>query len=383
MELKENKIFDAIVVGSGPGGAKTAYDLSNKGYSVLILDKEKLPRYKACGGGVPLKAAQNVGFDISPIVEQKINNVQLTFDSEDGVMLDTKEIGVMVMRDSFDAFLIDKAKKAGAALKTEQKVKAIKREEELYLVETNNHIFKCKILVGADGANSTVARKLHLRKYREMGIGIEREVFVTKEQLLEQADCATFDFGAVPYGYAWIFPKKDHLSIGVYSGDNKLKNLESYLERFVERQKVLRGSKIISNVWHPVPFGGLRENLHAKNALLVGDAAGLVDPFFGEGIAFALKSGAIAAEKIDDFLSNKTSSLNSYTETVIREISSDFKYARLIYKIVNISPRLSHKFFSKNKIVSLYFANTVKGEMKFKDLFFKTILTFPRWIFAY
>lgn len=383
MELKKNKIFDVLVVGSGPAGAKTAYDLSLKGYSVLILDKEKLPRYKACGGGVPLKAAQNVGFDISSVVEKKINNVQLTFDSEDGVILDTERIGEMVMRDSFDAFLISKATEAGAAIKTEQKVKTIKMEEELYFVETRSEIFKCKILVGADGANSIVARKLQLRQKREMGIGIEREVTVTKEQLLEQGDCATFDFGAVPCGYAWIFPKKDHLSIGVYSVNNKLKNLESYLERFVERQKTLKESKTISNVWHPVPLGGIREKLHAKNALLVGDAAGLVDPFFGEGIAFALKSGNIAAEKIDDFLSQKTSSLGSYSEAVFREISSDFRYARLMHKIININPRLSHKFFSKNRIVSLYFANTVKGEMKFKDLFFKTILTFPKWIFAY
>lgn len=377
-----SKGFDVVVVGSGPAGAKTAYELSRKGYSVLILEKEELPRYKACGGGLPLKAIEEIEFDLSPVVEKRVNGACLTLDSEDPVMLETEGIGVMVMRERFDSYLAEKAVEAGAVLSDCQNVRSVRVDHEGCKIKTDDNLFECSVLVGADGANSIVAKYLGLRRKREMGMAIEREVSVEDWQLARQEDYATLDFGTVPYGYAWIFPKRKHLSIGVYTAQRKMKNLEDYLERFIGRQKVLRGCRTISNVWHPVPLGGRREKLHHKRALLVGDAAGLADPFFGEGIAFALKSAGIAADKIDDFLSGRTGSLKEYSERIYRDISSDFRYARHIHKVFSLNPGLSHRLFCKNRIINSYFVEVLKGSMKFRELFFRSILTFPRWIWG-
>ena len=239
------------------------------------------------------------------------------------------------------------------------------------------------MLVGADGANSMVARHAGLRKGREIGIAIEREVSVTEEQLAVQGDRATFDFGAVPYGYAWIFPKSGHLSIGVFTTMSKAGDLEEHLERFIEKHGVLRGCKTISNIWHPIPLGGRKEKLHRDRILLTGDAAGLADPFFGEGISFALKSGYLAADAIGALLSGKAASLDDYSRAVYRNISSDFRYARHVHTVISLNPRLSHRIFCKNRIISSYFAKVISGDMTFRDLFFRSIITFPRWIWAY
>jgi len=383
MSLKEKDIYNVIVVGSGPAGAMAALKLSDRGYSVLVLEKEHLPRYKACGGGLPLKSIEKIGFDISPVVEKRIEGTQITFKSKDPVTMKTEGIGVMVMRDKFDSFLIKKAERAGAHIREGARVTAVSEDGSGCEVATDMGVFRCDVLIGADGANSTVANRLGMRRHRELGVAIEREVKVRKWQLEEQGDNATFDFGASPFGYAWIFPKKDHLSIGVYSGVRKQKDLNDYLEKFIQEQRVLQGCKTISNVWHPIPWGGAREDLNKGRAILAGDAAGLADPFFGEGIAFALKSADIAAGKAEEYLSGRITNFESYSNEIYEKISSDFVYARLIHKIIYLNPGLAHKIFCKNRIVNGYFADVIRGDMNFKGLFYKTLFTIPRWIWAY
>lgn len=386
MPMKRKDSFDLIIVGSGPAGAMAAIRLSTMGYSVLVIEKEVLPRYKACGGGLPLKSVNQIGqigIDISSVVEKKVDGTRITYKANDLVSMNTEGIGIMVMRDKFDSFLIEKAKKAGAEIRDGVKVTGVNDDGLEYEVITDRGVFKSNLLIGADGANSTIAKKLGMRPHREFGVAIEREVSVEKWQLEEQGDNVTFDFGAVPHGYGWIFPKKKHLSIGVYSGTKKLKNLNDYLEKFIKDHKVLKGCKTISNVWHPIPWGGAKEDIHKGRAILAGDAAGLVDPFFGEGIAFALKSGNIAANKADDYLSGTITDFKSYSDEIYKKISSDFIYARLIHKIIYLNPWLAHKIFCKNKVVNSYFADVIKGEMNFKKLFYKTLFTMPKWIWAY
>ncbi len=386
MTIKEKNSFDVVIVGSGPAGAMASIRLSTKGYRVLVIERERLPRYKACGGGLPLKSVDQIGeigIDISPVVEKRVDGTRITYKAKDQVSMKTEGIGVMVMRDKFDSFLIGKAEKAGADVRDGEKVTGVNDNGRQYEVVTDKGVYKSDLLIGADGANSTIAKKLGMRSHRELGVAIEREVSVEKWQLEEQGDNATFDFGASPYGYAWIFPKRDHLSIGVYSGVGKQKDLNDYLERFIKDQKVLDGCKTISNVWHPIPWGGAKEVLHKGRAVLAGDAAGLADPFFGEGIAFALKSGSIAANKADYYLTGRITDLKSYSDEIYQQISSDFVYARLIHKIIYFNPWLAHKIFCKNRVVNGYFADVIRGEMSFKELFRKTLYTMPKWIWAY
>lgn len=383
MKRERNKLFDVIVVGSGPAGAKTAYELSRKNHSVLVLEKEKLPRYKACGGGLPMKAVEQIGFDIGPVVEKEIKGVFVTFDSGDRIAIDDIGVGYMVMRENFDFFLLRRAEEKGTIVEDEVKVRSITEVEDTYVVHTGKGDYYGKVLVGADGANSVIAKNAGLRRKRKLGIAIEREVSVSADQLVSQGNYALFDFGAVPFGYAWIFPKKNHLSIGVYTAKEKPGNLEYCLERFIEGQDALKGCKTISNVWHPIPWGGKRERLVNKRILLVGDAAGLADPYFGEGISYALKSGAIASRMIGDLLIGESDSLESYSERIYKEITADFRYATLVHKLTYLNPRLAHKVLFSNPVISGYFAGVITGDINFRTLFLKSILTLPRWIRGY
>ena len=107
--------YDVIVVGTGPAGATLAYELSSQGIAVLLLDKEKLPRYKTCAGGLTIKAAKLLSFDISPVVESTINGLRFSYKfGHQGTRLCDRPLIYTVMREKFDYFLVEKARDAGA-----------------------------------------------------------------------------------------------------------------------------------------------------------------------------------------------------------------------------------------------------------------------------
>ncbi|MDH3976344.1 MAG: NAD(P)/FAD-dependent oxidoreductase [Deltaproteobacteria bacterium] len=383
MNKKGNKIFDVIIAGAGPAGSKTAIELAEKGYHVLLIEKEQFPRYKPCGGGMPTKTLTQIGFDITPLIETYINGTRLTFNSRNPVTIEARGIGAMVSRERFDTFLARKAAGAGALLMEHCRVFSIGYEGEMCLVETDRGRFHCRAIVGADGAKGVVAGKAGLKGERELATAIDKRVEVDKEIMASLENFTIMDYGVVPYGYAWIFPKRDHVSVGIYTTMKNLKDLELRLDRFISRQHVLRGGRILSTHWHPVPLSRKKKRLHGDKILLVGDAACLAEPFFGEGIANALKSASIAAAKLDDFLSGRTKGISGYSEEIYKSITWDFRYARIMQNLFYRNPLRSHRLLGKKKYMGKWFALTIKGEMTYRGLFFRTLLTLPRWIGSY
>jgi len=210
-------IHDVIVVGTGPAGAVLAYLLAKRGLDVLILERETLPRYKTCGGGLTLKAIQNLPFDVNAVLEHKAVGGIVTYA---GQQLLKVEIGWpaawLVMRDRFDHYLVQQAVLAGARLVEGVKVSGVEQRGDRMVVTTTQGELHAQLLAGADGVNSIVARSVGLIPNREVGVALEAELAVPPASLDTQGAYATFDFGALPGGYGWIFPKRDHLSVGVF-----------------------------------------------------------------------------------------------------------------------------------------------------------------------
>ncbi|MFN7525075.1 MAG: FAD-dependent oxidoreductase, partial [Aphanizomenon sp.] len=135
-------MYDCIIVGAGPAGGTAAYHLAKKGRSVLVLEKESLPRYKPCGGGVSPAIAQWFDFDFSPAISAKVDSLRFTWKLGDPVesKIDTKEPVWMVRRDIFDHFLVQQAQNQGAELRDNTEVKGIEFKNDSWYVTTDTGI---------------------------------------------------------------------------------------------------------------------------------------------------------------------------------------------------------------------------------------------------
>ncbi|MGC9022992.1 MAG: FAD-dependent monooxygenase, partial [Dissulfurimicrobium sp.] len=211
--------FDCIIAGAGPGGAYLGYLLSSLGLKCLILEKKSIPRYKPCGGGLTKRALDLLPFDLTGIVEDWAVKARLCFGGGfiREVLFDQPVIG-LVMRSRLDSFLVSKAQEAGAVVLTGVAFKDVKAASGGSLeVQTTAGDFKALVLAGADGAGSRTARALGLWKNRVGCPAVEAEVYpLSRESLDAWRGMVEFDFSAAPKGYGWVFPKADHLSVGVF-----------------------------------------------------------------------------------------------------------------------------------------------------------------------
>jgi geranylgeranyl reductase family protein len=373
-------MLDVIVVGAGPSGAVLAYLLAQRGLQVLLLEKAVLPRYKTCGGGVTWKAMQNLPFDAGEVYEQAACGGILTYKGQE--LLRTNlgwTVAWTAMRSDFDHFLVQKALQAGAQVHDGVAVQRIEQDDTGVTVHSAQGSYQSRLLAGADGVNSSVARSLGLLKGRQAGAGLEAELEVPAGALQAQGPYASFDFGALPRGYGWIFPKRDHLSAGVYhASPHKAPDLRRALDNFIASQPVLRGAKILHTQGHRIPLGGARHLLHQGRALLVGDAANLADAWIGEGIYYAFLSARLAAEAMFAALRDGKADLGEYTRQVNRQIVPLLVQARQFASFVYMLPELCSVLLSVSPWMQEVLFSTLRGNRTYHQMSNGLIFGAPR-----
>ncbi len=323
--------FDVIIIGAGPAGAAAALTLARRGLRVLLLDKFRFPRTKACGGGLSQKAVDLFDFDLSGVIENPVYEAEISLRSRKPVVIHRPEgAGYMITRNKFDTRLARKAVEAGAELHEKETFLDLAPKRNGWIVRTDKDRYYGDFLIGADGAVSRTARSLGLmRGFDRYAPALTAEVEVPLDRLASMKNRVCFDFHVVKKGYAWIFPKSDHLSVGVFSTVMRRKGLNAVLLHFINSRDFLKGRKIRYWKGGLIPRGGTRQCLVKDSALLAGDAAGLTDPFFGEGIYYAARSGIMAAESIVKAMNDNTPGLDHYQTAVDREITEDLWWARV------------------------------------------------------
>lgn len=369
---------DIIVVGAGPAGSLAAYTLAAEGIKVILLEKNQFPRYKVCGGGLTHKILSEIPFDLSSVIETTIHSFRF---SSSYIHVFTRHspdpLIYCTMRSNLDDFLLKKAAGKGADVRMGQQVISFVQDDSGVTVTTRTSSFRARLLIGAEGASGIVARTAGLQDTIEMGMAWEAEVEAHPEDLERLSGTVYLDWGTIPGGYAWVFPKKDHFSIGVGGPASLSKGMMNYYENFVasisrdpadNSGSGIRFLETRSKASWPIPIRTKRSLFHAGRVLVTGDAAGLGDPLTGEGIYYAVRSGKIAARTCSEYLSGAIKSLENYSERINSELMTELLEANRIKHIFNAFPLKIHSFIKDNDLAWRAFGKILRGERWYADV---------------
>ena len=365
--------FDLIIIGSGPAGSASAMTAAAAGLSVALLDKSAFPRDKLCGGGVTGRAARYMHeiFGLAPDSDLFLVSDRFRLACDGQVITSQDNIPPihMTMRQAFDARLHSMAVAAGAQVFAPVRITALDPANATVTLADGRRL-QAALLIGADGANSLVARAIFGRAFDPARIGFGLEVELDRDLF---PDITTeIDLGAADWGYGWVFPKHGSVTLGVGGIHARNPDMRAHFMRYLARH-VPEGRKVGSVRCKGafLPFGTYRKTPGAGRVLLAGDAAGLVDPITGEGIGWAMRSGqfagaaavaALAAGRPDTALATYQRRL-AY---IHREMDAARRIRALIYArpVKGIFPRTVARYPS----LSSAYLRLLAGDMDYADL---------------
>jgi digeranylgeranylglycerophospholipid reductase len=346
---------DVLVIGAGPAGSSTAKYAAQNGAKVILMDKKsEIGAPKRCAEGVSKEGLKKLGIKPnSRWVTKELSGVRLVSPNGTDVWLNDDQVklpeaGYILERKVFDKFMAMDAARAGATIMIKTLARGMRKDNNGYIVSCENmgedFEIKAKIVVGADGPESRVGRWGGLKtviKPKNMESGIQFEMAGVE---MEDPGCIEFYFGSVaPGGYAWIFPKGDDIAnvgLGIVNTVTD-KSAYQHLLEFVEKCPATQNAQAVELNIGGDPVGGMVKELVEDNVMIVGDAAGHVNPLTGGGIITALEAGKYAGEVAAEAIKEGDCSkkrLKEYEKICKTEIGDSFnKYLKTKEYMLSLS----------------------------------------------
>ncbi len=371
-------MYDLIIVGGGPSGASAGRRAGKLGLNTLIIEKEEFPRYKPCGGGLSRHAISYLDFALpQDVIEWEVTGARVSFRELTIEAHKDHCLSTMVSRDVFDNFLIEKAREAGTEVHTGEKVLQCVESPECVEVMTEKGTYQARFAIIAEGAHGLLKTCVRpVDSDENCGVCVVTEVPAEEEEIKEKVGRTVYmRFGVAGGGYGWIFPHKTYYSVGV---GGLIKDLPHPKESMLEFLKCNGFSGDYKLKGHKIPLGGVKRKITGSRVLLSGDAAGFVDAFSGEGLAYAISSGQFAAEAIAGIClrGGNLKDLKKYESLCQAEFGTHLKYSLMFSKIMHRFPEKTFKIFaSSDKMIDKYL-DVVDYSIDYKDYLRWSLLNF-------
>ena len=331
--------FDLVIVGAGPAGSTAAAVALDAGLRVVQIDAARFPRVKPCAGGVTIKAAGALRHSLAPSLRGSFNAIEFNLwgrrqnrFTHPGVVLHT------VCRPEFDNRLVrENLARRDFEFMEGRRVTGVEYDGR-FLVKTDAGTVAGAQVIGADGAYSIVNRRFRIGRPRAMATAIEINIPRSeRDTLSDTAPC--LDYGAVPQGYGWVFPKGDHWSVGLYTLSARTPNIRQQLLTYIRSKGLTADDELHGMEAYRIPVGGFTLRPPACPAYVVGDAGGFADALTGEGIYYALESGRLAGETAVDVACGRGRHYAYYRRlwrTVLSDTAASYCLARPFYRDVDL-----------------------------------------------
>jgi geranylgeranyl reductase family protein len=346
--------YDILIAGAGPAGCAAAYDLAKAGKHVLLLDKRSFPRHKACACGLTRKTLNVLRYSVEPVVERVCREIVLQQASDEVSKREVRvrkrnPICAMAVRERFDAFCLQQTLAAGdVTLRKIDGIAALRSLEDAVELEIvvgeQRETLRAAVMIGADGSNGQTRRLLLGQNggdapWYAKGFALEATVpYSSLPATLPAGDAPldlVFDFAPIPGGYGWLFPKGDHINIGVGAfapsdSDAALKQVTRQLLLDYTARKL--GVATLEDITGQYLGMGGERYVPSGRVLLVGDAAGLVDPLTGEGIHSAVVSGQAAAAGILEGATDVAAAYTRHLKPLQETLAFSHRAAKAFYR---------------------------------------------------
>ncbi|AGL13987.1 geranylgeranyl reductase [Actinoplanes sp. N902-109] len=353
------------MVGAGPAGLAAAHAAAAGGARTVVLERAEHPRYKTCGGGL---IGTSLGLARSRIEVPARDTINaLTFTNRGKFRFTRRSadpILTLVRRDDFDFAWYGAAVAAGATVRQNAQVRSIHQDDDSATVTlADGGTITAGTVIGADGSAAISSRHVGVT-FAQQDLGLEVELAAAPADRVAWRGRVLLDWGAEPGSYGWVFPKDDELTVGVIMRKGRGAETKHYLTRFLE-QVGLSGRRVVRDSGHLTRCRAADAPLRRGRVLVVGDAAGLLEPWTREGISYALRSGlwagevAAQAKTVDD--------LRAYEEKVLAELVPEMTAGHAMLGVFERRRALLHAAFA-TPLGWRAFEGFCRGELSVADV---------------
>ncbi|MEV4637850.1 geranylgeranyl reductase family protein [Actinoplanes sp. NPDC049548] len=333
--------WDVAVVGGGPGGLAAAHAAASGGARTIVLERAEHPRYKTCGGGLIGTSLSIAGPRIAVPARDTVDAITFTDRGGRAFTRRTRHrpLLTMVRRDDFDFAWYGAAVAAGAHVRQNAQVRTVGQDADAATVTlADGEVITARTVIGADGSAAVTSRHVGVT-FEQQDLGLEVELAATPGDRAAYRGRVLLDWGPVPGSYGWVFPKDDELTVGVIMAKGKGAETKQYLSDFLA-QLGLADRKVVRDSGHLTRCRSVGAPLRRGRVLVVGDAAGLLEPWTREGISYALRSGTWAGEVAAR--ARTPEELAEYDRVIERRLAPEMAAGRRMLNVFCRHPRLMH-----------------------------------------